>query len=795
MKTWLYFCLCVLLSWPGQAQQPAAPGRTLTGKVVDQHSGAPAPYVTVNVKNAADQLLTGGISDEQGGFRVEGVPAEAAVVEFRFMGYQVVSRALPAGSKLELGLVLLTPDVTQLGEVTVTGEKSGITLQLDKKVFEVGKDVLSQNGSANDVLNGVPSVAVSPAGGVSLRGNSNVTVLINGRRSGLTQSNSLDQIPADQIERVEVITNPSARYDAAGSAGILNIVLKKNKKAGLGGQVRLVSGIPNDYRATPSLTYRSDKFNVFATAGLRYSDYLGRYQTDQVTGSGGARTSLQQRQRENRHDDGQVLYVGGDFFVNERTTLTAAFLKNATKDHDKTELTYQYALQAPTTDSTLQRSGESWERRSYNQLELNYTQLFAQPNRKFTADLQYDFWNSEKDWNLATRSIQPTVVGLPGIRTRSVGASQDLLLQTDLVQPLTEQRKVEAGLKMETRRVSSDFRAEEQQAAGWRTFQGIDNDLQYQELISSAYAQFGSKSKKLAYLVGLRTELTRISITDRKGAYTARKQYTRLFPTLNLSYAFGESSTVQLNYSKRINRPSIWMLFPFNELTDLNAQQTGNPDLNPSYGHVVELGFLRNWPTLTLNPSVYFQRTTDFIQTYVYRSAAGIFISTPVNLAHETRRGLEVSVLYNPAKWLLVNSELNFFTFRQAGRFNEQDFTFAGQSLTGRISTQLKLPAKLSAQARYNLVGPQNNAQSRTRAIQYVDAGLSKIVLHDKATVVLDANNIFNSNQTRTHTSGVNYEFSQVSRPNAARYRLSFVYRFNLKDGQTIRQARGSNRQ
>lgn len=796
MKTWLYLCLLLLLAGLAQAQQPTAgPGRTITGTVHDQHSGAPVPYATINVKDVADQLLTGGISNENGAFRLEGIPPQATAVEFRFVGYQVISQALPTGvGTLDLGTVRLVPDATELGEVTVTGEKATISLQLDKKVFEVGKDILSQNGSANDVLNGVPSVAVTAAGGMSLRGNSNVTVLINGRRSGLTQSNALDQIPADQIERVEVITNPSSRYDAAGSAGIINIILKKNKKGGLSGQLRLVAGLPNDTKAGPSLSYKAGKFNVFATAGLRLSDYVGRYSTDQLTGPSGDQTSLHQLQRENRHDDGRLLYFGVDYYLNEHNTITASFLKNATQDHDKTALQYDYATHGLATDSSLLRNGESWEHRSYNQLDFNYTRLFAQAGRKLTADVQYDFWDSDKDWVLATRSMYPKELTLPGIRTSSVGASKDLVVQTDLVQPLSERYTLEAGLKLESRRVTSDFRAEEQLGEAWAIFQGINNKLQYQEVISSAYAQFGSKTKTFSYLLGLRTELTRINIADREGAYNNQKNYDRLFPTLNLSYQLSEEATAQLNYSKRINRPALWMLYPFNELTDLNSQYVGNPDLNPSYGDVFELSFLQNWSKLTVNPSVYYQRNTGFIQEYVYRNPAGIFITSPVNLSSEIRRGFELSVQYSPVKWLPLNVELNGYTFTQQGSYQGRDLDFSGSAVTGRLSAQVKLPAKFGVQARYNFTGAQSNAQTRTLAIHVLTLGLSKTLLHDKASLVLDATNILNSDQHRTRTTGDNYAFNQISSPNAARYRLSFAYRFNLQDGQAVRQAKGSNR-
>lgn len=799
MKTRLLLFLTCFIFFEATAQQPAAkvPSTGIVeGKLQDQVSKNTLAYVTVIIKDQASKMIAEVISNEKGLFQLDSIPAGTLTIEFRFMGYQTLVKPIqisPA-AKLNLGTITLQEDAAQLKEVAVTAEKPGISLKLDKKVFEVGKDILSQNGSINDVLNGVPSVAVSPSGGISLRGNSNVLVLINGRRSGLTQSNALDQIPADQIERVEVITNPSSRYDASGSAGIINIILKKSKKGGFNGQLRLVGGTPNDNRINPSINYKSNKVNLFSTFGLRLSDYVGLYKTNQSTTTNGITTTLNQIQHENRHDDGKLLYFGADYFINERNTITAAFLKNSTHDHDKTNLNYAYSNLGNNTDSTLIRNGESWERRNYNQFEFNYTRTFLQPAKKFSIDMQYDFWNSDKDWNLATNKVLPAAEILPGIRTSSIGSSKDFLLQTDFIQPLTEKSTIEMGLKAENRKVTSDFKAEEAQWTDWIIFDNINNGLTYSELISSAYLQFGSKISKFSYLVGLRTEFTRINIQDRLDTYNNKKNYGRLFPTFNTSYQFTSGSTLQLNYSKRINRPSLNSLYPFNELTDFNAQYIGNPNLNPSYADVIEMEFLRRWSTITFNPSLYYQHNTGFIQDYTYRNQDGVFITTPINIKQEIRKGIELSTLYNPVKWLQVNSELNFYQFEQQGYYMERDLNYTGRVLTARLSTQIKLPSKFSFQGRYNFNGAQSTAQSRTGAVNSADFGLSKNFLKDKATVVCDVTNALNSRKYQTRTTGSDYVFTQTNNPNAARYRLSLVYRLNLKDSQAIRQAKSTNR-
>lgn len=768
---------------------------TVSGKVQDNTTKEALPYVTVAVKDSALKTVIVGVTDDHGAFSLEGVPSGKVTISFSFTGYQNYTQQLEiisAQPKTEMGTIGLSTDAVQLNAVEINGQKPNVSLRLDKKVFEVGKDVLSQNGSAHDVLNGVPSVAVSPTGTISLRGNSSVLVLINGRQSGLTQSNALDQIAADQIERIEVITNPSSRYDASGSAGIINIILKKNKKSGFSGQVRLVAGSPNDSRLNPSINFKSDKINIFSNFSIRSSDYVGLYTTDQSTSNNGTPAFLNHVQNEDRHDDGKLIYLGADYFIDDHRTITAAFLKNATHDNDKTHLLYDYTSANQVQDSILAREGKSLEKRDYNQLEFNYTQTFKQPTKKWTIDIQYDWWNSDKNWNLSTQRLYPAPSDYPGIRTTSTGNSKDLLVQSDFIQPIDTLSVFEFGVKTEIRKVSSEFLAEQQKENSWTIYQNIDNDLNYTETISSAYAQFSNKARRFNYMLGLRTEFTKIAITDLKNTYNDDKKYNRLFPTVNLSYKF-EASTLQLNYSKRINRPALYSLYPFNELTDLNSQYVGNPDLNPSYSDVFELGFLKTWKTFTLNPSVYYQWESGYIQDFTYREN-DIFFTTPINIQHEIRSGFELSTLYSPLKWLQINMEMNFYHFEQKGSYQQENLDYAGETVTGRFSTQLKLPSKFSFQGRYNFRGAQQNAQTRNNALQSLDFGISRTLLKDKATFVFDITNAFNLRQNKSTTIGTAYYVTQNSIPNAARYRISFVYRFNLTDPKVIRQANSANR-
>ena len=791
MKSLIIKTLILFIPFLGIAQQTV-----ISGKVQDSATKEALPYVTVTIQDNASKTLATAITDDLGLFTIEATPNGSTTISLSYTGYQNHTQSLifSGKQKIDLGTIDLITNIVQLKAVEITGQKSNVSLKLDKKVFEVGKDVLSQNGSSHDVLNGVPSVALDAAGTVSLRGNNNALILINGRQSGLTQSNALDQIAADQIERIEVITNPSSRYDAAGSAGILNIILKKNKKSGFSGQVRLVAGSPNDSRLNPSLNFKSNKINIFSNFSIRSSDYVGLYTTDQVTNSTTSPNYMHRVQNEDRHDDGKLLYMGADYFINEHQTITAAFLKNATHDNDKTDLRYQYDsdMGHTTPYSLLTRHGKSLEKRDYSQIEFNYTRTFQQKAKKWTIDVQYDWWNSDKKWDLSTQRLLPDTMVYPGIRTSSIGNSKDFLAKTDFIQPIDSLSTLEFGLKTEIRTVTSNYLAEEQQDNNWIVYQNIDNDLNYDETITGAYTQFSSKINKFSYMLGLRAELTDIATKYVENAYSDKKNYNKLFPTVNLAYNF-DASSLQLNYSKRIKRPSLYALYPFNEVTDLNAQYIGNPDLNPSYTDAFEMAFLKNWKTFTLNPSLYYQYEKGFIQDYTYRQD-DIFLTTPINIDYEIRSGIELSTLYNPLKWLQVNAEMNYYHFKQKGNYRDENLDYSSQNFTARLSTQIKLPAKFSFQGRYNFRGEKRNAQITSEALQSIDFGFSKLLLKDKATIVFDVTNAFNLRQYKSVTTGTDYVIKDNSIPNAARYRLSFVYRFNLTDTKAIRQANDANR-
>lgn len=723
-------------------------------------------------------------------YRVSPIACVVFMSAFALYGQQLPSTP-PADSTAAGRGGSLERDTISLREIRITAERSDVDIKLDRRVYRVGKDILSQSGAVGDVLNGIPSVSADAGGTVRLRGNSNVTLLVDGRRSGLPPATILSQIPAGSIERIEVMTSPSARYDAAGSAGIINIILKKNSKEKFNGQVRLAAGYPDDYNLNANLNFKASKFTLFATLGGRYSDYVGFYSTKQ-TATGIHAISLEKVHHENRHDDGRLIYLGGDYLINSKNTLTLAFFKNATKDVDRTTLDYTFGKTV--VDSSITRLGASRESRSYNQVEAGFARTFEREGKKFTIDLQYDFWDSDKTWDLSTRKTFPGETARMPVRTVSLGDSRDLAIQTDFVYPFSDKSAFETGLKVETRSVMSNYKAEEYSDGSWDILDQIDNQLDYREKIGAGYAQYRSRPGKLTYQLGLRYEHTRVDIHDRKGDFSNRRHYGRLFPTLNVSYTLNEKTTVQANYARRISRPALWYLYPFNEVTDFNAQFVGNPGLNPSYTHAAELALTKHWGKLAFTLTLYAHFATGPFQQYTYQNEREVMVTMPFNLDGETRYGTELSAAYNPLEWLSVNGQYTCYAFRQYGFHRENDFNFSNHSWNGRLNMRVKLPWKLTFQIRMDAQGPDNNAQSRTRPYYYLASGFSKSLFRDQGTLTLDGTNILNTNKLRTLTKGASYFIDRTSNFNAARFRLGFAYRFRRTQTQTFRNRKDANR-
>ncbi|MEE9361797.1 MAG: TonB-dependent receptor [Cellulophaga sp.] len=766
--------------------------RTITGTIIDKETKEPLAYATVSIFKQG-KVVDGIITNEDGKFSISAQTGEY-LLKAEYLSYITYERQVTLKKDIDLGAIFMEVDTQALNEVVVVSDKSTVELKLDKKVFNVGKDILAQNGSLSQVLDNVPSVSVDIDGGVSLRGNSNVSILINGKPSVLVANNGLDQISAKNIDRVEIITNPSSRYQAAGTAGIINVILKKNKEGGLSGSVSVGVSSPADTKINVNLNYKTDKFNFFSTIAYRDITINMEQQVAQTSGVGLNSIHLDQNVTAKRNYDLGSLYIGMDYFINDKNRLTATYYKTLVNNNFTSDFIYDYYNGTNNLDSTVVRIEDYKEPMDHNQLELSYEKTFAAKGKKLTIDFQYDFWDDDENESLETQKITPVIGAIAESRTRDIESSKDYLFQLDFVNPFNDKSTFETGIRGESRIITSDYKVEEFVSGAWEIFNGIENSLDYKEKIGGVYTQFSSKINKVSYQLGLRAELTEVTIVDQKNTFSNIKNYTNIFPTAHITYAFEEGTSLQLSYSKRINRPSFWHLNPFGGLAELNVQRQGNPDMDPALTNSYELGFIMRLGKLRINPSVYFQNTVDFFSFYTERNSAGILITKPINLDNENRVGFELSTSYNPFKWMRLNGTFNYFSFEQRGNFKEVNYDFEDSYWFTRVSSRIKLPSEITMQTSFNYRAERENAQSVTKSRYFVDLGLSKNLWGNKATVSFNIQDVFNSREERLVRTGKDFSYTSSRRRIGPKYTLNFLYRFNQKSNTKNRRPGESNR-
>lgn len=745
----------------------------IKGKIVDSKTKQPLPYVTILLSSSQGKKEFS--SDADGNYNFK-IMSGIYQMKIDFMSYKSFTiENLQLNKDITMNDIALEESINELKEVNVIAEKSAVDLKIDKKVFNVGKDILSRGGSANDILNNIPSVNVDVAGNISLRGNNSVTVLINGKPSILTANNGLSQIAAANIEKVEVITNPSAAYEAQGGAGIINIILKKNSMKGFNGSLQAGIGTPTNHNLNANLSYKTEKVNLFSNLGYRYFDMYSSNQQFQINSNNDVTTVLNQSDKIKRTNSTYNIYLGGDYYINEKNTLTGSYYRSRNQNNNKTSYYYNYANASNVTDSIISRFEKYEEPQYYNALELNYVKTFDKKDKKWTASLQYDFWNDDENQYITQQKVYPQEPQISNLYSRDIESSNDIFIKSDFVNPISEKSKIEMGIRSDLRALRSDY---------YTILDGVQqeqfsNNLKYDENLYSAYVQFSSKFRKFNYQIGLRSELSDIKIADSKNTFNNSKNYINLFPTLHFVYNLTEKTDLQLSYSKRINRPRFWQLNPFSGVSDLRNLTVGNPDLDPMFTNSFEMTLLAKAGKLSINPSVYYKHTTNFFEYILKRTDENYFVSTPVNLDTENRYGAEISATYNPTNWLRLSLDFNYYKFKQQGNFENVAYNAEDQTWLSNFRSVVKFPKIISGEFSFRYRGKNQGVQSLTEAQYTSNLGLSRDFLADKMSVTLNVNNLFNSQITKEKTITDSYYLESEYKAQSRYVNLTVIYRFN----------------
>lgn len=787
--------LFLFLGLSNFAQQgpPAFNKVKVTGKIVDKKSNQPLEYATITLKNQKNpKAISGGITNSKGEYEADVIPGVYDItIEFiSFKNVEIKGKNIT--EKTSLGTTGLQEDASQLNEVVVRAEKSSVEIKLDKKVYNVGQDMMVKGGTVSDVLDNVPSVSVDTDGNVSLRGSDNIRILIDGRPSyAVNIAEALKQLPADAIDKVEVITNPSARYDAEGGSGLINIILKKGKNQGLNGTFIASTGIPETYGLSANLNYKTEKLNYFTTAGYNYrtNEGGGLTNTEYNNADGSPKGYLDEDRDTKRTRDGFNGRAGIEWTLNPTTFWTNAinYQKNTGKDTDVINYAAFDANHAFTgTTSRLNNADTGSQNIEYTS---NLIKNFNDKGHKLTADLSISR-NTDDSNSIITAS--------PNFNTTLNDQIQkQVQLQADYVLPLGEGSQFEAGYKGNFGDLNNQYYVTD--GAGIKD-KNLSNTLEYKENINALYTQYGFKKNKFSYLFGLRWEDTNIEVNlleDPKDFNT--KKYNNFFPSAFISYEISNQSNITTSYSKRLSRPRGRFMNPaVNYSSNVNIFQ-GNPDLDPSLTNKFDVGYIKRWEKVTFNTSAYFEDTKDvfsFVRSPTGDEVNGVPVirSQPINLGKEQKFGFEFTLNYNPFKIWRVNSNFNFYNVKTTGENSYTDTkgnlvvqNLDNQATTwfARVNSKLTLPYKIDWQLNATYNGEQKTAQGKSLGQFGMNTAFSKDLLKDKATIAFNISDIFNSRIMRSYTdlqndttleSQTSYSEMQFRK---RQFNLSFTYRFN----------------
>ncbi len=732
--------------------------RTYQGKVLIRNQGAPLEFATVKFLSTATGLMeTGTTSTSEGYFELQSA-LDSVVVEISFIGFTTVKKPISlVNGGSDLGIFYLEEESQGLDEVVIRAEKSQTQYELDKRIFNVGNDLVSTGASALDVLNNVPSVYVNIKGEISLRGSSGVRVLINGKPSVLAQGNTLGTLTADMIERIEVITNPSAKYEAEGTSGIINIIIKKDQRQGVNGSVTVNTGVPNNHSLGFSLNRRTERLNLFTQVGIGHRTFPEEYETENKDLD--EMTSVRSSGKSEMHERYYTINLGGDYRVSESGTLSVSG---------------RYAFEAEEADSktrfkALNREGQpqsEWERTELTeapnpkwQYEAVYKNLFKNKTATDSDSKEHslivsatsDYFAKDQVSNYFNDYLSGET-GTIQQETLSDNTQQEYTFKADYTNPLSSSTTLESGAQYVLTSVSNDYAVNDLIEGEWITDPDLSNLFDYRQNVLGVYATASYELDKVGVKGGLRVENTTV---DTELATTGQKNsqaYTDLFPSVHGSYKFHPDLSLQLGYSRRILRPSVWSLNPFFSIQNNFNIYSGNPDLQPEYTDALELTSIYDFGAFSVNGSFYYRYTTNAVEN-ITMFKENVATTMPANIGTSKSGGLEFNAKYMPNDWLSVNGDFNFGWFRKFGTFEESVFDFNADQWTSRITSKFNLPAGFSLELIGHFNSRQQTLQGTVSQNVFADMGIRKKLMKGRTIVNLSVRDVFASRIYEMNTS------------------------------------------
>ena len=791
----LFVPIFLLLSLTVTAQSDLVVGTSVSGRVMYSKVKEAAAYATVTVMDGNAKVLTGAITDEEGSFKISPVAYGNLTIKITGIGvegeYKTKALITKQAPDNNIGTISVTPNNTVLEEATVVSQRQFMEMGIDKKTFNVERNITSAGGSASDVLQNIPSVDVDVDGGVNLRGKSNVTILIDGKPATLLggdNASALQSLPASSIDQIEVITNPSAKYDATGMTGIINIITKRDKRFGLNGNVRAGAGTRDKYNAGLSLNLKNEKWNIFLNSNYRSNRRYRQITTERNNKSDAGRTySFEDNVRIH---NGFFNSLGAEYSIdtNNSITLTQNFNKmrwggNGNSVFDRYPSGNVLGAQE---DRDFVWGGGPYS----SSTTLDYKREFKKREGELTASTTYVFSWQEREqryetrWYDANRSPNSGFViqDAPGKGTRNSSNSQ-----VDYsANHFTKKGKLEAGLKSQLFWLTSDNTPSADSGSGAVIDSILLNGFDYTQQIYAAYTSWGDQIGKLRYQAGLRMEYVfyKGTTTQVQGQiYTT--EFLNLFPSAFLSYELPQQQSVYLSYTRRTDRPRFWHLLPYVDLSNPQDTNKGNPDLIPEFVHNFELSYNKLYDKgHNFIISGYYQYTQNLIGRYTYfYEETGRSFTQRRNLNAGVTYGLELTGTMQLVKRIWdVTLNANLFKNEILGNSIDPTLDNSGFGWLGKLNTNVKLPWDFSFQVNYNYRSPKILSQGIRYEAQWIDVALRKTFWDSKANIVLNVSDIFNTRKFTTEIDNDNFFSSNYTDKETRIGNINFSYRFGGND-------------
>jgi outer membrane receptor protein involved in Fe transport len=808
IRSFIILTIYLLISNSTIAQSPEnlnitntnSPVGKVSGYLFDAQTKQIIEYGNVVIFRAKDStMINGTVTDPQGKFTLDNLPFGIYYLKTSFIGYASKYidsiRVNPKSIEVDLGKIFLDEQSIELGNVLVTGQKEMIINNLDKKVINVEKDLTSTGGSAVDVVGNIPSITVDLDGNVSFRGNQNITILIDGKPSalvGASNSDILNSIPASSIESIELVTNPSARYDPDGSSGILNIILKKRIDGGLNGALSVNAGTGDKFNGSINLNYRIPNFNFFTSFDSRIMNNENSGNSFRTNYIDNSTSYLSQVNNGAFKFSSNNINVGLDYLLDDFNTFSFSyrFRKFGADSDGLVENTNLNSFNELT--NYFERSSVADRNMGGSNYTLSYRRTFQTKGSELTTDIIMGDFAMDRNEEIVQTNFDTNLnpVNNELQRGLSDNSNQQWTIQSNYVNPIDGFGRIETGFKISLKDLNSknDYEYFDPATSTWSGDPLQKTDFDYKENIYAVYGIYSNNINKFQYQIGLRAEQANVDGSEAVTTTSFSKNYFALYPTVHLVQVLPDDQEVQLSYSRRVERPNNRQLNPYVDKSDSLNIRFGNPALDPEFVNSIDLGYSKFFGKTVLTSSIFYKLTNDAINSITFLRDDGVTATTWLNIASSSSYGLELTAAHPLFDWFRLNGSASYFYTR----FEEQEVVRKDNSWIAKLSGTLLFSRDFNIQINANYNSPIVTAQGKINEVFTTDFAAKKDFMDGQLSITFRVSDIFNTRDMESETNGFNFSSTSYRKMESRVAYLGISYRLSPGNGNKERNKKPS---